>query len=300
MEKVFLTEEFSISPLIHGYWRLLDWKLTNQELLQFLEELIELGITTFDHANIYGDYECEKTFGEALKLNKTLRKDIQLITKCGIQLISDKYPARKIKHYDYSYDHLVSSVNQSLQNFDTDYIDLLLLHRPAPFWDPEEIAKAFNDLKKSGKVLHFGVSNFNPNQFKMLNSFVQDPLVTNQLEISPFHLEHFENGNLDFLQMEKIRPMAWSPTAGGRLFNPKSQKELRIYHQLQDIAEELDIGGIDKIIYSWLFKHPARIIPVIGSGKMERIRNALEAMKIDLSIEQWYKIYSASRGEEVP
>ena len=300
MEKIQLTNNFSISRLIHGHWRLLDWNLSDKALLQFTQQLTELGITTFDHADIYGNYACEKKFGDALRLNKKLRENIQLITKCGIQLISDKYPQRKIKYYDYSYDHIVSSVNTSLKNFNTDYIDLFLLHRPSPFFDPEEVAKAFTDLKNSGKVLYFGVSNFTPAQFKLLDSFLNEELITNQIEISPFCLEHFENGNINFLQYQQVKPLAWSPTAGGRLFNPSSKKEQRIYDQLQKIAHELKVDSIDKIIYSWLFKHPAKIIPIIGSGKIDRIKNAMESLTIDMSLEQWYKIYTASNGEEVP
>jgi len=125
-------------------------------------------------------------------------------------------------------------------------------------------------------------------------------LITNQIEISPFCLEHFENGNIDFLQYQQVKPVAWSPTAGGRLFNPKSEKEQRINNQLQEVAHELEVDSIDKIIYSWLFKHPAQIVPIIGSGKIERIKNAIEAFSIDMTLEQWYKIYTASTGEEVP
>lgn len=300
MEKINLTEKFAISRLVHGHWRLLDWNLSNNELLKFTQQLMDLGITTFDHADIYGNYACEKKFGDALQLNKKIRENIQIISKCGIQLVSDKYPNRKIKHYDYSYDHIVSSVNNSLQNLNTDYIDLFLLHRPSPFFDPEEIAKAFTYLENSGKVMYFGVSNFTAEQFDRLNSFLGNKLVTNQIEISPYCLEHFENGNIDFLQYHQIKPMAWSPTAGGRLFKPNSKKEQRIYHQLQEVAHELEVDSIDQIIYSWLLKHPAKIIPIIGSGKIERIKNATEAFSIDMTLEQWYKIYTASKGEEVP
>lgn len=300
MDKINLTSDLKVSRLIHGHWRLLDWKLSNQELLELIQQLIDLGITTFDHADIYGNYGCEKAFGDALSLNLNLRNNIQIITKCGIKLKSDKFPERKIKYYDYSYEHIISSVNNSLLNFKTDYIDLLLLHRPAPFFNPEEVAKAFSYLKQSGKVLHFGVSNFSPNQYEMLNSFVDEKLATNQIEISPLHLDHFENGNIEFLQKNKVKPMAWSPLAGGKILFPKELKEKRIWESLNKVAEELGTESIDKVIFSWLLKHPSNIIPIIGTGKISRIKNAVDALNLDMSIQQWYKIYIASKGEDLP
>ena len=300
MKKINLTTNLKVSPLVHGHWRLADWKISNQELLALTQQAIELGITTFDHADIYGDYNCETLFGDALATKKGLRNDIQIITKCGIKLISNKFPKQKINYYDYSYEHIILSVDNSLTNFRTDYIDLLLLHRPAPFFDPEEVAKAFAHLKQSGKVLHFGVSNFNPRQYEMLNSYLGETLVTNQVEISPFCLENFENGNMDFFLEKRIKPMAWSPLAGGEILRPKGEKGQRIFDSLTEIANELNVDSIDKIVYSWLLKHPTGIIPVLGTGKISRIKNAIEALNIDMSVEQWYKVYIASVGQELP
>jgi len=259
-----------------------------------------LGVSTFDHADIYGNYSCEKLFGDALSLKPELRKEIKLITKCGIKLQSDKYPSRTLNHYDYSFNHIISSVENSLKNFHTNYIDLLLLHRPSPFFNPEEVAKAFSFLKKSGKVLHFGVSNFTPQQFETLAAHTDEKLVTNQVEISPLCLEHFDNGNMDYFLQKNIKPMAWSPIAGGKLLNPTNEKEQRIFKMLTKIADELNINSIDKLIYAWLLKHPSGIIPVVGTQKIERIKNAVEASKIDLSLELWFKIYTASIGTNVP
>jgi predicted oxidoreductase len=299
MNKITLANDFGLSRIVHGQMRMADWKLSSQELLRLIEEVIELGVTSFDHADIYGNYSCEAILGDVLNLKKGLRGEIEIITKCGINLITDKFPGRKIKFYDYSYDHIVSSVDNSLTNLRTDHIDLLLLHRPAPFFDPEVAAKAFSILKRDGKVLHFGVSNFNPGQFVMLNSFTEEKLVTNQVEISPYCLEHFENGNIDFFLKEKIKPMAWSPLAGGKLLNPHDEKGPRILRALIEVAEELNVTLVDRISYSWLLKHPASIIPVVGSGKIERIKHAVEALNIDMSLEQWYKIFIASKGKEL-
>ncbi len=300
MKNIKLTSDLEFSRIVHGHWRLAEWRLSDQELLKLTEQAIELGVTTFDHADIYGHYSCEELFGNALKLNKSIRHDIKIITKCGIQLMSEKFPARKLKTYNYSFEHIVASVDNSLKNLETDYVDLLLLHRPAPFFNPEEVAKAFSHLKGNGKVLHFGVSNFNPMQFDMLNEFTDENLVTNQVEISPYCLEHFESGNIDYFLKEKIKPMAWSPLGGGKLINPNDEKGHRIHRILLEVADELNVGSIDKIIYAWILNHPASVIPIVGTGKIERIKNAVEALEIDLSMEQWYKIYNASTGIELP
>jgi len=300
MKKVNLTDNFALSRIVHGQMRMGDWKMSNQELSVFMEELIELGVTSFDHADIYGNYSCESMLGEVISLNKGLRNKIEIITKCGIKLVSDKFPERKIKHYDYSYDHIVTSVNNSLKNLHTDYIDLLLLHRPAPFFDPEAVAKAFSVLKREGKVLYFGVSNFTPGQYEMLKKFTEEKLVTNQVEISPYYLEHFENGNIDYFLKENIKPMAWSPLAAGKLLNPHDEKGPRIMRALIQVAEELNAAPVDKIIYAWLLKHPVTILPVVGSGKIERVKSAVDALKTDMTLEQWYKIYIAALGKELP
>jgi predicted oxidoreductase len=300
MEKIKLTEEVEFSRIVQGLWRLAAWKMSDQELLKLTEQSIESGVTTFDHADIYGDYRCEKLFGDAVSLKKGLRNELEIITKCGIKLISDKFPDRKLKYYDYSFDHIVSSVDNSLKNLRTDHIDLLLLHRPAPFFNPEEVAKAFSFLKRKGKVLHFGVSNFTPLQFEMLNSYTDEKPVTNQVEISPYCLEHFENGNMDYFLKEKIKPMAWSPLAGGRIMSPQDEKGNRIHRALSEVAAELNINTIDCVNYCWLLKHPAMIIPIVGSGSIDHIKNAVAALTMDMSLEQWYKIYTASTGKDMP
>ncbi|MEA1785590.1 aldo/keto reductase [Arenibacter sp. GZD96] len=300
MKKIRGNGGLELSNIVHGHWRLAEWNLSDRELLRLTQQIIDLGITTFDHADIYGNYSCETLFGNALALKKELRNQIQIVTKCGIKLISDKYPARKVKHYDYSYEHTTASVENSLRHLRTDRIDLLLLHRPSPFFNPEEVARAFSELHRSGKVLHFGVSNFSIAQFVMLAKHIDMPLVTNQVEISPFCLEHFENGNMEFFLKENINPMAWSPLAGGEIVAPKSEKGHRVHQILAEVAHELHVDGIDKIAYAWLLKHPAGILPIVGSQKLERTQAAAEALTIDMSLEQWFKIYIAAKGEELP
>ncbi len=270
------------------------------ELEKFVQSLLEMGVTTFDHADIYGDYSCEAEFGKVLKQHPGLRDNMQLVTKCGIKLRSDKFPGTGMNHYDTTYDHIVSSVERSLHNLHTEHIDLLLIHRPDPLMDPAEIARAFFHLKSSGKVLNFGVSNFNPLQYEALNKHFARKLVTNQVEYSPFCLEHFHNGNMDFFMQEGIHPMAWSPVAQGRLFNPVDDKGKRLADVLWEIAAECSLKDIAPLIYAWILYHPAGVIPIVGSGRIERVKDAVDALQIKLSREQWYRIYIASTGVPLP
>ena len=300
MIKIKLAENLEISRIVQGHWRLANWKLTSQKLLSHTLEAIELGVNTFDHADIYGDYSSEKEFGEAMRLKQGIRDQVKLVTKCGIMLLSAKYPDRRQKHYDYSFDHITGSAEASLKNFGTDHIDLLLLHRPAPFLNPEEVSRAFSSLYHTGKVLHFGVSNFNPAQFEMLDRYLDNKLVTNQVEISPSCLEHFDNGNIEFFLREKIKPMAWSPLAQGKIFNPGDEKNFRIFNALTQVAGELNVPDIDTVVYSWLVQHPAKIIPIVGTGRIDRLQKALNALEVTMSMEQWYRIYTASKGNDVP
>jgi len=274
MKKVSLAADLSLSRIVQGHWRLMEWNYSPQELLTLTKKSIELGITSYDHADIYGNYECEKAFGKAIALDKSIRNDMEIISKCGIRLTSDKFPERNLKYYDYSSEYIIWSVENSLKNLQTEYLDVLLLHRPAPLFDPSEVAKAFSQLKQQGKVNHFGVSNFSKGQFELLQSVVAEPLVTNQIEISPYCLDAFHDDSLTFYQKNKIHPMAWSPLAGGQLFSPTNAKGTRILNSLQKVAEAHNTDNIDSIIYAWILKHPACIIPVIGTGKFDRIQNA--------------------------
>jgi predicted oxidoreductase len=294
---MLLTEGLEFSRIIQGFWRLKDWNWSEKDLARFLDQLIDHGITTFDHADIYGDYECERIFGKAFDQSK--RDKIQLVTKCGIKLVSDKYPERKISIYDYSYDHIIQSVENSLKNFKTDYLDLLLLHRPSPFFDPEEVVKAFEYLLHSGKVMFFGVSNFTPLQFDTLQSFWKRKLVTNQVEVSPLHLEHFDNGNMDFFLKNEIHPMIWSPMARGKVFYPETVKEKAVYQKIVQISDDLNCAP-ETVVYAWLLKHPVKMMPILGTHRWDRVEKALAALKLEMSLEQWFEIYIASKGEPLP
>jgi predicted oxidoreductase len=300
MERIQIAENLSFSRIIHGLWRLEDWKYSSKETLELIEYCLDEGITTFDHADIYGSYLCEERFGDALSLKPSLRDKIEVVTKCGIVLPSKQRPQHTSHYYNTSYEHILLSAHNSLKALKTDYIDLLLIHRPDPFMNPEEVAEAFSTLHREGKVRHFGVSNFKDHQFRMLESYLDFPLVTNQLELSPSNLENFLDGTLNLCQEKRIPPMAWSPLGGGSIFTEQDEKSLRLYTTLKKVGEELGITEIDKVIYSWLLAHPARIMPIVGSGKKERIHNAVDALNYSMSTEQWFEILQNSMGHEVP
>ncbi|KDM90225.1 aldo/keto reductase [Photobacterium galatheae] len=288
------------SELVQGYWRLADWGMSPQERLTFLKQHIELGITTVDHADIYGGYSCEQLFGEALALDPSVREQIQIVSKCDIKLCGSQYPEQKINHYNTSKAHITESVNNSLQRLGIEQLDVLLIHRPDVLMDADEVAEAFAALKQQGKVVHFGVSNFSPAQFDLLQSRLDAPLVTNQVEINPLNFEVCHDGTLDQLQMKRTKPMAWSCMAGGEIFNGQSEQSVRVRNELEAIRQEIGATSIDQVIYAWVRRLPSKPLPIIGSGKIERVKDAVASLAFELSREQWFRVWVASKGHGVP
>ncbi|HHI2443616.1 TPA: aldo/keto reductase family oxidoreductase [Enterobacter cloacae] len=284
------------SRFVMGYWRLMDWNMSPLQLASFIEEHLDLEITTVDHADIYGGYACEAAFGEALKLVPALRERMEIVTKCGIATTAK--PEHTLGHYITDSAHIIKSAEQSLVNLATDHIDLLLIHRPDPLMDADEVAEAFLALHQSGKVRHFGVSNFTPAQFALLQSRLPFTLATNQVEISPVHQPLLLDGTLDQLQQLRIRPMAWSCLGGGRLFNDDEFQPLR--NELETIARELNAENIEQVVYAWILRLPSKPLPIIGSGKIERVRSALAAEELQMSRQQWFRIRKAALGYDVP
>lgn len=299
MEYIKLSDKVKVSRIIQGLMRLNAWNFTKYDLLNHLEKLLDLGITTLDNADIYGDYTCEERLGEALKLKPQIRNKFQIITKCGIKLMSEKYPNRYVKHYDTSKEHIINSVNQSLKKMSTDYIDILLLHRPDPLLNPVEVSEAFSYLYKSGKVLNFGVSNYMPSSFRLLQKYVDVPLVTNQIEVSPLNVDAFTNGVIELCQEMNIPPMAWGPLAGGAIFNSNNDKVKNIMKALEKVSINKGIKSLDTIIYAFILNHPAKIIPIVGTASLSRIQNAINALNIKFTREEWFLIYSSAIGREV-
>ncbi len=290
----------SFSRIVAGCMNWGEWgvNLSSNEALHLIEGCLERGVTTFDHADIYGHYTTEALFGKAMQGKSELREKIQLITKCGIKLVTPNRPGNSIKSYDTSTSYIVNSVEQSLLNLNTDYIDLLLIHRPSPLMYPEEIAEAFRKLQESGKVKHFGVSNFTASQFEMLDTFF--PLVTNQIEISPLHLDPYIDGTLDQCLTKKIAPMGYSTLAGGSFFSKEPDARVkRILSVVNKLADQYDVT-VDQVLTSWILKHPSGIFPIIGSTKINRIQSAVKALDVQLTDEEWFMVWEASLGTEVP
>jgi predicted oxidoreductase len=286
-----------LSPVIAGCWRMADWGWTPSERLRWIEQCLDRGVTTFDHADIYGGYTVEALFGEALALAPHLRERMQLVSKCGIKLVHPSRPAHRLKSYDTSAAHLVASVENSLRALKTDRLDLLLIHRPDPLMHPAEIAEAVTRLQAVGKVRAFGVSNFTPSQFAMLNAAV--PLATNQIELHPLHRTPLHDGTLDQMLALDLRPMVWSPLAGGRLFTGTAPDALRVRAALDDIARCHGVTPAT-VAYAWLLRHPSRPYPLVGSQRIEALDEALAAQALTLDAETWHAIWSAGEGAEVP
>lgn len=286
----------SLSPVVAGAWRMADWGWTAQQRLAWIEQCVELGITSFDHADIYGAYGVEALFGEALALKPALRDTLQLVSKVGIKLVAPSRPAHRLHHYDTSAAHIEATVDRSLAALRTDHLDLLLIHRPDWLMDADEVAQAFERLRATGKVRHFGVSNFTPAQFELLHA--RFPLVTNQIELHPLRHSALDDGTLAQCQRLRIRPMIWSPLAGGGLFTRQDEAARRVQAALAEIGQAHGVSPAT-VAYAWLLRLPSRPVPVAGSSRVAAIAEAVGALSLHLDREQWTQIWVAAAGHGV-
>jgi len=280
-----------------GYWRLLEWNLTTQQLVSFIEGHLALGVNVVDHADIYGNYGCEKAFGEALALAPHLKGQLKIVSKCNIALPTSPLGAT-VKHYNSSADYIRASVERSLANLGVEQLDLLLLHRLDYLMNPAEVAQVFRSLTQEGKVSHFGVSNFNTSQFDLLRSYFPE-LITNQVEVNPLNLDVLDDGVLDQQLRCGNRPMAWSPLAGGALLTASKTTHASLTKLIAQLAEQYNASA-DQILYAWVNRLPSRPIPIIGSGNLQRIQTAIKSLQVELSAEDWYRVWSEAKGHEVP
>ncbi len=285
-----------LSRVIAGMWRLGEWDMSVKQRIAFIEECIALGVTSFDHADIYGNYSVEGLFGEALRASPGLRDRMQIVSKCGIKLISSSRPEHTIQHYDTSLEHIVASCEQSLRALGTDHLDLLLIHRPDPLMNFDEVAEAFTRLQAAGKVRHVGVSNFTRHQFEALNRRV--PLATNQVEFSPLYTAPMFDETFDGMQDLGIAPMVWSPLGGGRLFNQADAQTATLRAVIQGVAERLG-QPFASVVFAWIMMLPSRPMPLTGSGKIASIAAAVAATTLSLERSDWFAILRAARGHEV-
>lgn len=285
-----------LSPIIAGTmnWGVWQANFSTAQMIQLMHECIGYGITTFDHADIYGGYTTEADFGRAFAESGIARENIQLISKCGIQhTLGDR--DNKVKHYDYSKEYIIWSAENSLKFLQTDYLDILLLHRPSPLMQPDEIAEAVEKLKKEGKIKAFGVSNFTNSQTDLIRSRTE--VFCNQVEFSATHFEPMLDGSLDYMQVNGIKPLAWSPI--GSVFKAETEQSERLKLLLLELVEKYEVTA-DVILLAWIMQHPSGIIPVTGSCNTDRLKNQVKAAKLKLELQDWFAIWTESMGTKVP
>ena len=273
-------------------WGIWDKKLSTQEMVHLMNFFIENKISTFDHADIYGGYTTEAEFGKAFAESKISREKIQLISKCGIQLTHGRN--NTIKHYDYSKDYIIWSVENSLKNLQTDYLDILLLHRPSPLMIADEIAEAVEKLKSEGKIIDFGLSNFTSSQTELIRQKTE--VNYNQIQFSATHHEAMLDGSLDYMQLHKIQPMSWNPL--GTVFREDTEQTRRLKKILAELVEKYGVGS-DTILLAWILQHPAKILPVAGTVNIARIQQFIKAVELKMDKLDWFALWTESMGNEV-
>ena len=295
MEKIYLSDSGpKVSPAVYGFYR---WKgnyVNEDKIEQIMNLCLELDINTFDHGDTYGDYTCEEIFGNVLKRSGIKRESIVLFTKCGINIPHPARPEYRVKHYDTSREHISNSVENSLRNLRTEYIDVFLLNQLDPLSNLEETALTLEKLKDSGKIKNVGVVNFSVFQHQLLSSYLRIPIVTNHIELNLLNTSAFDNGQVDYIKQKYMRPLATSPLAEGKLANSNEKIPLRIRGKLEEFAGKYN-SHFESVAIAWLVKLGA--LPLIGTTDELRIRNIAEAFKINLDRQDWYELYAVSRGE---
>jgi predicted oxidoreductase len=286
----------TLSPIIAGTmnWGVWDKNLTPKEMENMIHLCLENKITSFDHADIYGSYTTESDFGKAFNSSKIAREKIQLISKCGIKMVS-KNRNNTIKHYDFSKSHIIESAEQSLKNLQTDFLDVFLLHRPSPLMQADEIAEAIEKLKKEGKIIDFGLSNFTTSQTELIRQRTE--VSYNQIQFSATNFEPMLDGSLDYMQIHKIRPMSWNPL--GCVFREEIPQTHRLKKLLAGLVSKYHLGS-DSLLLSWVLKHPAKVIPIAGTVNVARIQSLMKAVELEMEPEDWFAIWTESMGEKVP
>lgn len=292
----------AVSDVIYGTWRLLsdDPRPTVADLVARFELCLELGITTLDTAEIYGRYTVEAALGDVFRVRPDLRDRFQIITKCGIDVPSPEKAFARLPHYNASSGNLVACAEKSLRLLNTDRIDVLLVHRPDWLSGADETAAGLNRLIADGKILHAGVSNYTWHQFELLSSRVDHPLVTNQVEASLLRMDALHDGTFAQCEQRGIRPMAWSPLGGGRLFDPGNAAGVRVRQCLATLRDKYDGAGDDALAFAWVMAHPSRPVAIIGTNQPERIRSQARASRIQLERQDWYALWEAAEGHSVP
>ncbi|GGD78680.1 aldo/keto reductase [Caballeronia grimmiae] len=286
------------SKVVAGMWRVREWNMSAAALNRYVQESMALGVTTFDHADIYGGGEVEALFGDALAQTPSLRGKMQIVSKAGIRPRGSSAGAVGVKHYDTSRVYLQAAVERSLQRLKTDYLDLFLIHRPDHLANNDEIADAAESLIQQGKIRAFGVSNFTPRQFDSLRAKIA--LATNQIEFSPFELQALDDDVFTALSAAAVSPMIWSALGGGRLFSETDELAVRLRQELTTLAEKYNAPSWISIAYAWIFTLPCAPYVLVGSRRVESLQQALDGLGVRLNREDWYAILEAARGKPVP
>jgi predicted oxidoreductase len=295
MEKIYLSDSGpKVSPAVYGFYRWQGGDLSQTKMEAIVNLCLELGINTFDHADVYGEYECEELFGQVIKNRSVKREDIVLFTKCGIKLPHSSRPDIRVKHYDTSREHILKSLENSLRNLRTDYIDIFLLNQLDPLSNLEETALTLHKLRESGKVRNIGVVNFSVFQHQLLSSYLRIPIVTNHIELNLLNTTAFDNGQIDYIKQKYMRPLATAPLAEGKIANSIEKRPLLIRRKLEELSPKYQ-ADIESIAVAWIVKLGA--LPLIGTTDEQRVRNIAKAFDIDLDRQDWYELYEASRGE---
>ncbi len=305
MERIAIgSSDLSTSRLAYGCWRIAPLENDKENLplaRRAVLAAVEAGYTLFDHADIYCRARAEAVFGEILRENPGLREKVVVATKCGIRFADE--PAGAPARYDSSAEHIVRSCEGSLRRLGVECIDFYQIHRPDPLMDPEEVARAFDQLYAAGKVREFGVSNFRTDQVEMLQRACARPIQANQVEVSLLQLASFDDGVLSQCVAQRMTPLAWSPLGAGLLGDggvdllpgQRGYRPAAVAAVLDRIASAVGERRAT-VALAWLLKHPARIVPILGSTDPERIRGAVAAASMELTREQWYELYVAGRG----
>lgn len=284
-----------LSPIIAGTmnWGAWQKKCSTPEMAHLIRICVENGITSFDHADIYGGYTTEAEFGKGFQLSGVARNQVQLISKCGIQHTQGR--SNILKHYDYSKEYIIWSVENSLKHLQTDYLDVLLLHRPSPLMQAAEIAAAVEHLKQQGKICSFGLSNFTNSQTALIGQVMN--VQFNQIQFSATHFQPMLDGSLDYMQLHNIKPMAWNPL--GNVFREETEQTCRLKNRLLQLTKKYNVDA-DILLFAWVLKHPSGVLPVAGTTNEARIQQLIKAVELPLTDLDWFAIWTESMGDKVP
>jgi len=288
------------SRLVYGTWRLLDQGSTPQDINRRLHACLELGITTIDTAEIYGLYEVEQQLGAALVLSPGLRDQLEIVTKAGIYVPCSRHPERRTAHYNATGPRLRSSLHKSLCLLGTDHVELFLVHRPDWLTRADDTAAGLNELLRTGEIRAAGASNYSAAQFDLLNAQMEQPLVTNQIEFHLLNMEPMTDGTLHQCEKLGVLPMAWSPLAGGRLFDPDNPAAQRLSAASQNMSSRYNGATLEQLAYAWILAHPSQPLPIVGTNKLERLQAAVQAVAIVMEREDWYALWEAAQGRKIP